>query len=243
MNLLLNDKIGFITNFLKPINRFSETAILNIAGNKITSLVSSADNTTILYAQYLLDKQYDEPKTLNIPNIDKFINSLKVIEDNNIDLILNSNNIQYKTSTLKFKFHLYEDGILSSPKINIDKVNSFKNDVNFNIESSVLNRLIKSSLITPEINKVYLYSEDNKIHAELTDRTVSNSDMFSFCLVEDYDGPSLAQPIPLMLDPIRALSSLNASASVGINNEYGIAQFKIHTNQSILHYIITSLVS
>lgn len=243
MNLILNDKIGFINNFLKPINRFSETAVLNLAGDKITSLVSSADNTTVLYAQYLLDKQYDDSKTLNIPNIDKFINSLKVIDDNNVELILNSNNIQYKTSTLKFKFHLYEDGILSSPKINIDKVNSFKNDVNFEIESSVLNRLIKSSLITPEINKVYLYTEDNKIHAELTDRTISNSDMFSFCLVENYDGPSLSNPIPLMLDPIRALSSLNAGATVGINNEYGIAQFKIHTNQSILHYIITSLVS
>ena len=46
-----------------------------------------------------------------------------------------------------------------------------------------------------------------------------------------------------MLDPIRALSSLNVGVSVGINNEYGVAQFKINTNQSILHYIITSLVS
>lgn len=243
MNFKLSDKQGFINNFLKPINRFSETAILSLSGNKITSLVSSVDNTTILYAQYLLDENYSEDKTINIPNIDKFINSLKVIDDNSVELILNANSIQYQASTLKFKFHLYEDGILSSPKINIDKINSFKNDVNFNIESSVLSKLIKSSLITPEITKVYLYSEDDKIHAELTDKAVSNSDMFSFCLVEGYDGPALTTPVPLMLDPIRALSSLNVGVSVGINNEYGVAQFKINTNQSILHYIITSLVS
>jgi len=165
MNFKLSDKQGFINNFLKPINRFSETAILSLSGNKITSLVSSVDNTTILYAQYLLDENYSEDKTINIPNIDKFINSLKVIDDNSVELILNANSIQYQASTLKFKFHLYEDGILSSPKINIDKINSFKNDVNFNIESSVLSKLIKSSLITPEITKVYLYSEDDKIHA------------------------------------------------------------------------------
>jgi hypothetical protein len=243
MNLNLSDKLGFINNFLKPLNNFSETGIFNLEKNKITALVSSIDNTTILYAQYLLDKEYEQRQTLNIPNIDKFINSLKVIDANEIELILNSNNIQYQSSTLKFKFHLYEDGILSSPKINIDKVNSFNYDVNFEIDGSVLGRLIKSSLITPEITKVYLYSQDNKIHAELTDRTISNSDMFSFCVVEEYSGSPITTPIPLMLSPIRALSSLNLGANISINNEYGIVQFKIMTSQSILQYIITSVVS
>jgi hypothetical protein len=242
MNLNIVDKLGFINNFLRPIGRFSETAILSVNSNTISSLISSADNTTILYAQYLLESEF-ENKTINIPNIDKFINSLKVIESNDIDLIINNNNIQYQSSNLKFKIHLYEDGILSSPKININKVNSFKNDVIFDLEGSTLSRLVKSSLITPEITKVYLYSEGNKIHAELTDRNISNSDMFSFCLIDNYDGVPISTPIPLMLDPIRALSSMNADVNIGINNEHGIVQFKMHTCQSILHYIITSLVS
>lgn len=242
MNLHIADKLGFINNFLKPIGRFSETAILSIEKDKIASLISSADNTTILHAQYLLNKEEDK-QTINIPNIDKFINFLKVIEDNDIELIVNTNNIQYQAPNLKFKIHLYEDGILSSPKISIDKINSFKNDVSFDLSGATLGRLVKSSLITPEISKVYLYSEDNRIHAELTDRNVSNSDMFSFCLIENYTDTPIASPIPLMLDPIRALSSINADVNISINNEYGIVQFKIHTNQSILHYIITSLVS
>lgn len=243
MKLFLSDKLGFIQNFLKPINRFSETAVLTIDSGKITSIVSSADNTTILYAQFLLNSENEQNKTLNIPNIDKFINSLKVIEDNEVSLILNSNNIQYETSSLKFKFHLYEDGILSVPKINIEKLDSFNYETQFDIDGQVLSRLIKSSLITPEITKVYLYSNGDKIYAELTDRTIDNSDMFSFCIVENYTGIPIANPIPLMLDPIRALSTLSLNTTISINNEHGIVRFKICTSQSILQYIITSVVA
>lgn len=242
MKLSIPNKQGFIDNFLKPIGRLSETAILNIEGSKITSIVSSQDNTTILYSQYLLDGDV-ESATLNIPNIDKFINAVKIVDSDSIEFEISSNNIQYKSKSLKFKFHLYEDGILSGPKINIDKINAFKFDVNFEIDSNTFNNLIKSSLIVPTITKVYIHSEENLIFAEVTDKTTSNSDMFTVCLVDDYQGPPINKPLPLMLAPIRSISSLNLNTSIGISNEFEIAQFKVCTNQSILQYIITSVVS
>jgi hypothetical protein len=46
-----------------------------------------------------------------------------------------------------------------------------------------------------------------------------------------------------MLDAVRSFSALNLNTDVSINNEYGIVQFKITTNQSILQYIVTSVVA
>lgn len=243
MDLTLQDKNGFIQNFLKPINRFSETAVLKVSSNKISCLVSSIDNTTILYSEYMLPAGVDEEYQINIPNIDKLISSLKLIETNDISLTINTNNIQYKSNNIKFRFHLYEDGILTIPKLNLDKINAFEYDVDFAIDSQTINQLVKSSSITGDINKVYLYSKDNCIYAELTDRTIDNSDMFTFCVVEDYNGNPISEPIPLMLDAVRSFSALNLDTSVSINNEYGIVQFKITTNQSILQYIVTSVVA
>jgi hypothetical protein len=77
----------------------------------------------------------------------------------------------------------------------------------------------------------------------LTDRTIDNSDMFTFCVVDNYNGPPITEPIPLMLDAVRSFSALNLNTDVSINNEYGIVQFKITTNQSILQYIVTSVVA
>jgi hypothetical protein len=243
MILKLKDKDGFIQNFLKPLNRFSETGVLKVSGNEVTCMVSSVDNSTILFSKYLLDERVEEEFNINIPSIDKLINSLKLVDSNDIDLTVNTNNIQYKSNNIKFRFHLYEDGILSIPKINIDKINSFEYDVEFSISSGHVNQLVKSSAITGDINKVYLYTKDNAVFAELTDRTTDNSDMFSFCVVENYDGNPIAEPIPLMLDAIRSFSALGIDTSCSINNEYGIVQFKLSTNQSELQYIVTSIVA
>jgi hypothetical protein len=243
MDLNLQDKDGFIQNFLKPINRFSETAILKVSGNEISCLVSSIDNTTVLYSKYMLASNVEEEFQINVPNIDKLVSSLKIIDDNEVSLKINSNNIQYKSNNIKFRFHLFEDGILTVPKLNLDKINAFEYDVNFLIESHIINQLVKSSSIAGDVNKVYLYTQENNIYAELTDRTIDNSDMFTFCVVDNYNGPPITEPIPLMLDAVRSFSALNLNTDVSINNEYGIVQFKITTNQSILQYIVTSVVA
>lgn len=243
MNLKLQDKEGFIQNFLKPINRFSETAILKVSGNVVSCLVSSLDNTTVLFCKYLLNEEAEDEFMINIPNVDKLISSLKLVDADEIDLTIDTNSIQYKSNNIKFRFHLYEDGILTVPKLNLEKIQAFDYDVEFEIPSQTINQLVKSSTIAGEVNKVYLYNKDGKIHAELTDRTIDNSDMFSFCVVDNYEGTPISQPIPLMLDAIRSFSALNLNANVSINNEYGIVQFKITTNQSVLQYIVTSVVA
>jgi hypothetical protein len=243
MILKISDKKGFIDNFLKPLNRFSETAILKIENNAIDCLISSLDNTTILNAKYLLTDAFDGVSNINIPNLNKFIDSLKIINSNELELVINANNVEYISSNMKFKFHLYEDGILSVPKINLSKVNAFEYDVNFSIPAATINQLVKSSVITSDVNKVYLFNVDDKIFAELTDRTIHNSDMFSFCIADSYRGNPIKGSIPLMLDAIRSFSALNLDTDVCINNEYGIAQFKINTNQSTLQYIVTSVVA
>jgi len=243
MNLKINDKETFIRDFLKPITQFSETAVFNNKNGEMQCIVSSVDNSTILYTRHLTGVTDDEDITINVPSVDKLVNSLKLIEGNEINLIINTNNLQYKSNLFKFKYHLYEDGILSIPKLNIDKINAFKYDVEFEISAELINQIVKSSTVAGDANKVYFYSKDQNIYAELTDRTIDNSDMFSFCLIEGHTGNEITTPIPLMLDAIRSFSTLRQPATVCINNEYGIAKFDINVGSTRLQYIVTSVIS
>lgn len=243
MTVSIIDRDGFINNFLKPISRFTEPAIFSIHGSIMTCIVSAIDNTTILYGEYNLQHLSESNSNINVPNIDKLISALKLVNTESIDLINNSNNIQYKSDMMNFKFHTYEDGILTLPKINIDKIKQFKYDTTFKMTSNTVSQLIKSSTFASESNKVYFYSKNGNIVAELTDRATDNSDIFSFCVAEKYDGNEIKNAIPLMLDSARSFSALNTDVDVGVNNEHGVVKFEISTNTSKLMYIVTSIVS
>ena len=243
MTINIPDREGFINNFLKPISRFTEPAIFNVHGSLVTCLVSSIDNTTILYGEYNTGELAKTNETANIPNIDKLISALKLVNSDSIELINNSNNMQYKSENMNFKFHTYEDGILALPKLNVAKIKEFEYDTTFNMPASTVTQLIKRSTFASESNKVYFYSRDSKITAELTDRTTDNSDVFSFVVAEEFEGNDITEPIPLMLDSARSFSALNADVNVHINNEFGVVKFEISTNQSKLMYIVTSIVA
>ena len=107
-------------------------SFLEVDKEKVTSLVSSADNTLILYSEYNAVSEIED--TLNIPDVKKLYRVLDTIEGSGIDLQINANNIEYKGSDIKFKYHLFEEGFLSKPSINLDKINQFTYDLEFNLD-------------------------------------------------------------------------------------------------------------
>ena len=60
-------KRGEFLTLLDAISKISDSAILNVEEDKITSLVSSIDNTLILYSQYSVPSELQD--TLNVPDI------------------------------------------------------------------------------------------------------------------------------------------------------------------------------
>ena len=57
--------------FLDSLSKISESAIITVDREKVTSLVSSPDSTLILHAQ--VNMEYDFYDTLNIPDVKKLM--------------------------------------------------------------------------------------------------------------------------------------------------------------------------
>ena len=234
--LKVENKSEFL-KFLDAISKINDSGVIfDIKEDKITSLVSSIDSTLILYSEFETTVGFEN--TLNVPDVKKLRNVLDTIEDNNINLTINPNNIQYCGSGVKFKYHLYEEGFITRPNINLEKINSFKFDVEFKLNKNTLQRLFKGSTFASETNKIYFYTENGNLMAELTDRARHNTDNFTLSLGKtDIE----LKPVPVNLDNIRLLSIIDEEFNVRVNTEYGVVVFDIEDKDIKLKYIISAL--
>jgi hypothetical protein len=222
--------------FLDCNSKISDSSILEVTSDKISSLASSADNTLILHSEYTADTGFND--TLNIPDLKKLYRVIDTIQSEDITLQVNSNNIEYNGSGIKFKYHLFDEGFLSKPNLNLEKINSFKFDISFNINKDTIQQVFKGSTFASETNKLYFYTDNGNIMAELTDKARHNTDKFSISLGEaDFN----LKPIPVNFDNIRLLSIINNDMTVNINTEYGVIIFDIEQNNIKLKYIISAL--
>ena len=234
--LKVENKSEFL-RFLDAISKINDSGvILDIKEDKITSLVSSIDSTLILYSEYQTKSGFKD--TLNVPDVKKLRNVLDTIEYQDINLDINSNNIQYNGDGVKFKYHLYEEGFINRSNINLDKISKFTFDVTFTLDRATLQRLFKGSTFASETNKIYFYTESGNLMAELTDRSRHNTDNFTISLGKvDFT----LDPVPVNLDNIRLLSGINDEFEVKVNTEYGVIVFDIEDKDIKLKYIISAL--
>jgi hypothetical protein len=243
MKLSFKNKNSFCNNFLSPISRLSDLAILTAKNNEIISLNKTADNNSILYAKCsdaTLDN--DQQVSLNIPDVKKFIKAFDCIEDQNIELTVNSNNIEYKSPKIKFKYHLLEDGIIAPVGLSLSKIQSFEFDVEFTIDIVTFQNLLKCSTFNNS-EKIYFYSENGEIHCELTDKSKHNVDSFTTVLAETYQGNALSKPMPFLFDVVRSISTLRSSQlQFKINSSKGILCVEVEEPGYYLKYITTAKV-
>tara|TARA_R110002020_G_scaffold329767_4_gene545509 strand:- start:698 stop:1417 length:720 start_codon:yes stop_codon:yes gene_type:complete len=229
-------KKGEFLTFLDTVSKISDSAIFNVKKDKLTSLVSSIDNTLILYSEYIIPSQFED--TLNVPDVKKLSRVLDTLNSDEVNLTINSNNIQYSGSDVKFKYHLFEEGFLAPPNLNLEKINAFKFDIEFNLDKLTLQQIFKGSTFTSETNKIYFYTEGEKLMAELTDRARHNTDNFTISLGE---ANFTLDPTSVNFDNIRLLSIINNEFKVKVNTEYGVVVFEIEDSNIKLKYIISTL--
>ena len=229
-------KKGEFLTFLDTVSKISDSAIFNVKKDKLTSLVSSIDNTLILYSEYIIPSQFED--TLNVPDVKKLSRVLDTLNSDEVNLTINSNNIQYSGSDVKFKYHLFEEGFLAPPNLNLEKINAFKFDIEFNLDKLTLQQIFKGSTFTSETNKIYFYTEGEKLMAELTARARHNTDNFTISLGE---ANFTLDPTSVNFDNIRLLSIINNEFKVKVNTEYGVVVFEIEDSNIKLKYIISTL--
>lgn len=222
--------------YLDSVSKINDSAIFEIKPEGITSLVSSVDNTLVLFSEFVMASDFTS--TINVPDIKKLYRVLETINEDEIELKINGNNLEYKGKDIKFKYHLFEEGFLSKPNLNIEKIRNFTFDVKFNITKSTLQQLFKGSTFASETNKVYIYTEDGALKAELTDRARHNTDNFTITIGSaDFE----LSPIPINFDNIRLMSSIDSDYTFNVNTQHGVVVVDNNSDSTKLKYIISSL--
>jgi len=243
MTLKITDKDGFLNSFLLPLSRVTDSAVVKVDKEKITSLISTNDNTVIVHAEYSLLGNTSS-KTLNIPDIKKLCRVISCIEETSYELDISANFIGYKSNSVRFKYHLYDDNIITSPKLNIEKLNQFEFDGKFTLAYNSVLSLIKGSSVSTETNKIYISVKDSTVFGELTDKTRPNVDSYGINISSDYEGTQFALAMPLNFDIFRIISSMRfKEIQSRIISKMGVVTLDLNLDNSSFKFVISALAN
>ena len=145
---------------------------------------------------------------------------------------------------IRFKIHLYDDGIIPLPRLNFAKLDTVKFDGKFTLKSTAIANLIKGSTITTDSNKIYISTTDNTVRGDLTDMSRSNVDSYGMMLSDNYTGTALANAIPLNFEVFRIISSMRFKAlDVRLNTTMSILVFDVTFNSSNMKFVVSALMN
>lgn len=244
MILKIHNKEDFVGKFLTPISKINENAVIKIHKDKITSLITTNDETLILYVVYNEECDLDsQTECVNIPDINRLIKVINCIDDDNIQLNVDGNKIIYTSKNINFKYHLLEDGIISTPGISVDKIKKLTFDTSFNVTYTDISNIIKGSTFTVDTDKLYIYTDSGEVKCELTDRQKHNIDSFSRVFSSSYTGVDINDPIPINIEIIRLISSLRfEECQVSLDVAKKVLLFAISTDQYTLNFVTVGLI-
>lgn len=238
-----------LEKLLKPVNRLTESCVLRIDGDSIYTVCSANDNSVILYATTKLPLQISNTR-LNIVNIKKLLTGLDCLGDNGeFKLLYNENHIICKSQSnsdednTHFKYHLVDDNIIKEGAITVKKVAELTFDTSFELPLPKIKQILTAYSFVGDANKIYFYTKDSKVHADIDDKTLQNIDNVSLIASNEFKGKDLLDPISVKLEIFKLLSTSKSSIKVKINNDYKVFIFETQEDENTqLKYIISALV-
>lgn len=243
MIVKIANKNDFVEKFLSPIGKINENAVIKVTENKISSLITTNDETLILYVVYKHDDKETIACNLNIPDINRLIKVFSCVDAEDMDIVFDKNKLKYSSNNINFKYHLLEDGIITTPSISFDKIKKLNFTTSFKINSHDLSSLIKASTFTVDTDKLYISTKSDAIVCELTDRQKHNIDSFSRVLSEQYKGDAIDDPLPINFEIFRLMSSLRfEECAVNIDVSKKVLLFTIVSNNFTLNFVTVGLV-
>lgn len=243
MTLVISDRDKFLTNFITPLSKVADSAVLKVTKQKISSLISACDNTIIVSAEYSDDK-IDVEKILNVPDLKKLCRVLSCIETDSFELDISANYIGFKSDSVRFKYHLYDDNIITTPKVNIDKLKALEYDGSFTLSHGSTVSLIKGSTISTESNKLYISVKDNFVTGELTDKMRANIDSYGIRISDNYSGVQFNLPIPLNFEIFRIISSMRfKEIQAKLVTKMGVMLFDLNLENTSFKFVISALAN
>lgn len=241
MKLIVN-KTDFSNFIATPASKLADNLLLNFVvegpAATIKTLVASADNSVVFIGK--TNCKVSNPTKCIIPECKTFLRLFSGIESqNDISLEITTNAIHYKDSSFSFKYHLLDEGYLTEKKsISEEKLNQIKFDTTFEITKSKLSEIFKYNSIIPEAEKLYFYTENQKILAKVGDDQKSNTNEIVAELASSFTGEELNEPLPINIQNILLMTFSTENIQVMVNKTLKIVKFSNNNVQ----YIVSGLV-
>jgi hypothetical protein len=238
-----------LEKLLKPVNRLTESCVLKVNKNKLFTVCTSIDNSVILYAKTELPIEL-EPVKLNIINIKKFMTGLDCLgDDGEFKMIYNDNNIICKSinaasnENTHFKYHLVDDNIIKESTVNPENIAKLNFDTVFELSLGKLKQILSAYSFSSDVNKIYFYTKDDGVNADIDDKTMQNIDNVSLQASTTYIGEPILTPISIKIEVFKNLATSKNPIKVKINNEFKVFIFETQEDENTeLKYIISALV-
>jgi hypothetical protein len=243
VNKLTFNKESFVQKFLLPISKLADNVSIIPNGNELYAVCSSQDGSIVLLATLKTDINTQGILKINLPDIKKFVRLLECIEDEVIELTLEDNHIKYNTSNFKFNYFLLEDSYMQRCPVNPEKIKQLTYDSGFILSNSKFNEILKGSSIATDTDKLYFYTKNESVYAELNDFERQNVNNITYLVNDTYDGEQIKNALPLNLENVRMLAGLRANnINVRVNNSLKVTLFEVEDVNVSIKFIISALV-
>jgi hypothetical protein len=205
----------------------------------LSVLAFTPDNTLIFYGE-VTGVECSKNTKLNLPDVKKLARVIEHCDQDVISLKIEHNNLQYSGNSTKFKYHLYDDGFLSSPPLNTNKIKQLPYDVNFTWSKSLFDRVLKGSSFSVDSNKIYIFTEDNKLKCEFTDRARHNVDALAMTICDSVDFE--LKPFPFNLTNFKIINIVHPVLDFYVNTSVETFIIDNNSEDTKLKYIISPLI-
>lgn len=237
-----------IEKLLKPINRLTDSCVLKSDGNKIYSICTSPDNSVILFASCSIPIELEQSK-LNLISLKKLLTGLECLgDDGQFSMQLLPNNIKCESKNEEsgenthFVYHLVDDGIIKESTVKMENIAALEFDTEFEISLAKIRQIMSAYSFVSDVTKIYFYSKDGKVYAEIDDKTMHNVDNVSLMLSANYEGNDI-DPVSIKIEVFKSLVSSRQPVKVKINAKHKVFVFSTKEDDNVeLKYIVSALV-
>lgn len=178
-------------------NVFRGGATLKIYKEYIECIACSEDSASIIVCSkiHILNEEdinlsKNESFDIHVPDLQKFIKLLNMNNDDTFTFEIKNNYVYFKNSKVRgAKFILDDIPAQKIPRhVTADWFNNFNINYSVELDKSKIKEILNIASFADGSDKVYFYQEDNKLIAELNDRTIDNIDNISLIVAEDGKG-------------------------------------------------------
>lgn len=237
------NKDVLVQKFLLPISKLADNVSLIPKENILYAVCATQDGNIVLLATLKTETNLEGVSRLNLPDVKKFVRLLDCVEEQELNLTIEDNHIKYQTDQFKFNYFLLEDSYIQKCPVNPDKINQLTYDSEFILSGIKFNEILRGSSIATDSDKVYFYTKDNNVYAELNDFERQNINNITYLISDSFKGEPIKNTLPLNLENIRLLAGLRVDHfRIKVNNNLKVTLFESKDNDVCVKFIISALV-